>query len=151
MPKSVLITGATGGIGSAVAGALAHMDYTLVLHYHQNETKVQSLKTEFEAQGKVVRVLQFDVADRSQTKAVLEADNEQNGAYYGVICNAGVIRDQAFPAMSGDDWDTVLTTNLDSFYNILNPLIMPMVRAKQGGRIITMASVSGLMGNRGQT
>lgn len=151
MPKSVLITGSTGGIGTAIAQALAKMGYDLVLHYHQNKTKAISLKDEFERQNITVRILQFDVADRSQTKDVLLADMTQNGAYYGVICNAGIIKDQAFPAMTGEEWDTVLTTNLDSFYNILNPIIMPMVRAKQGGRIITMASVSGLMGNRGQT
>lgn len=151
MSKSVLITGSTGGIGTAIAQALAKMNYDLVLHYHQNKTKVMALKDEFKKQNLNVRVLQFDVADRSQVKDILVADTTQNGAYYGVICNAGIIRDQAFPAMSGEEWDSVLTTNLDSFYNILNPVIMPMVRAKQGGRIITMASVSGLMGNRGQT
>jgi 3-oxoacyl-[acyl-carrier protein] reductase len=80
----------------------------------------------------------------------LATDIEQHGCYYGVICNAGVARDKAFPALSGEDWDIVIKTNLDGFYNVLNPLIMPMVRRRAPGRIVTLASVSGLIGNRGQ-
>ena len=67
-----------------------------------------------------------------------------------MVCNAGLARDNAFPAMSADDWDTVISSNLDGFYNVLNPIIMPMVRRREAGRIVTLASVSGLMGNRGQ-
>ena len=73
-----------------------------------------------------------------------------NGTYYGVVCNAGITRDNAFPAMTDDEWDSVIHTNLDGFYNVLKPIIMPMVRAKNGGRIVTMSSVSGIAGNRGQ-
>ena len=75
---------------------------------------------------------------------------EAHGCYYGVVCNAGVARDNAFPAMSGEDWDIVLQTNLDGFFNVLNPLTMPFVRRRKPGRIVTLASVSGLIGNRGQ-
>jgi len=149
--KRVLITGATGGIGYAIAQLLAAEGYDLVMHYHRNQDKANTLKQHCDDLGVSSHLLSFDVSDRQQTKEILAQDVSDNGPYYGVICNAGIIRDQAFPAMSGEDWDAVLTTNLDSFYNILNPIIMPMVRAKQGGRIITMASVSGLMGNRGQT
>jgi 3-oxoacyl-[acyl-carrier protein] reductase len=70
--------------------------------------------------------------------------------YYGVICNAGVAADNAFPSISGEDWDKVLHTNLDGFYNVLYPIIMPMVQNRKPGRIITLSSVSGLIGNRGQ-
>ena len=84
-------------------------------------------------------------------RAALLADVEAHGAYYGVVCNAGIARDNAFPAMTGEEWDSVIHTNLDAFYNVLNPLIMPMVRRRQPGRIVTLASVSGLVGNRGQT
>ena len=98
----------------------------------------------------VARVLQFDIGDRAATAAALEADIEQHGCYYGVVCNAGVARDNAFPAMSGEDWDIVLQTNLDGFYNVLNPLVMPLVQRRKPGRIVTLASVSGLIGNRGQ-
>src|SRR5471032_2220442 len=100
--------------------------------------------------GRAARVLQFDIGDRAATAAALEADIAQHGCYYGVVCNAGVARDNAFPAMSGDDWDIVLKTNLDGFYNVLNPLVMPMVQRRAPGRIVTLASVSGLIGNRGQ-
>jgi 3-oxoacyl-[acyl-carrier protein] reductase len=99
--------------------------------------------------GRAARVLQFDIGDRAATAAAL-ADVEEHGCYYGVVCNAGVARDNAFPAMSGEDWDIVLQTNLDGFYNVLNPLIMPMVQRRKPGRIVTLASVSGLIGNRGQ-
>ena len=151
MTKRVLITGATGGIGQAITQSLAAEGYDLVLHYHSNQDKANTLKQHCDDSGVNCRLLTFDVSERQQTKELLSEDIREHGAYYGVVCNAGIIRDQAFPAMSGEEWDAVLSTNLDSFYNILNPLIMPMVRAKQGGRIITMASVSGLMGNRGQT
>ena len=73
-----------------------------------------------------------------------------HGVYYGVVLNAGIARDAAFPAMADDDWDAVLGTNLDGFYNVLRPIVMPMVSARRGGRIVTLSSVSGLVGNRGQ-
>lgn len=96
------------------------------------------------------RVLQFDIADREQAAETLLADVEEHDAYYGVVCNAGLARDNAFPAMSGDDWDLVVHTNLDGFYNVLNPLTMPMVRRRKPGRIVVLSSVSGVAGNRGQ-
>lgn len=74
----------------------------------------------------------------------------EHGAYYGVVCNAGIARDNAFPAMEEGDWDDVIHTNLDAFYNVLHPVIMPMVRRRKPGRIVTLSSVSGIMGNRGQ-
>jgi 3-oxoacyl-[acyl-carrier protein] reductase len=102
------------------------------------------------ALGRNARVLQFDIADRAASSAVLLADVEQHGCYYGLVCNAGVARDNAFPAMTGEDWDLVMSTNLDGFFNVVNPLVMPMVRRRAPGRIVTLASVSGLIGNRGQ-
>jgi 3-oxoacyl-[acyl-carrier protein] reductase len=105
---------------------------------------------EIKSLGRQVRILQFDIADREQCQTVLEADVEEYGAYYGVVCNAGLARDNAFPAMPGEEWDLVLRTNLDGFYNVLQPLTMPMVRRRKPGRIVTMSSVSGVAGNRGQ-
>jgi 3-oxoacyl-[acyl-carrier protein] reductase len=102
------------------------------------------------ARGRQARVLQFDISARDETAAALTADIKEYGSYYGVVCNAGVIRDQVFPTMSGEDWDLVIKTNLEGFYNVLNPLIMPMVRRRAPGRIVTLASVSGMIGNRGQ-
>lgn len=149
-PASVLVTGSSRGIGKAIALSLAKAGYELVLHCRAQREQAEAVANEIAALGSRARILQFDVADREQTKAVLEADVEANGAYYGVVCNAGIARDNAFPAMTGEEWDSVIHTNLDSFYNVLNPLIMPMVRRRKPGRIVTLASVSGLIGNRGQ-
>ena len=147
---SILVTGSSRGIGKAIALALAEQGYELVLHCRSQREQAEAVASEIARGGGRVRILQFDVADRAQTKAVLDADVETHGAYYGVVCNAGIARDNAFPAMTGEEWDSVIHTNLDSFYNVLNPLIMPMVRRRQAGRIVTLASVSGLIGNRGQ-
>lgn len=147
---SILVTGSSRGIGKAIALSLADDGYELVLHCRSQREQAEAVASEIAQAGGRARVLQFDVSDRAQTKAVLEADVETNGAYYGVVCNAGIARDNAFPAMTGEEWDSVIHTNLDSFYNVLNPLVMPMVRRRQAGRIVTLASVSGLIGNRGQ-
>jgi 3-oxoacyl-[acyl-carrier protein] reductase len=147
---SILVTGSSRGIGKAIALSLADDGYELVLHCRSQREQAEAVASEIAQAGGRARVLQFDVSDRAQTKAILEADVEANGAYYGVVCNAGIARDNAFPAMTGEEWDSVIHTNLDSFYNVLNPLIMPMVRRRQAGRIVTLASVSGLIGNRGQ-
>jgi 3-oxoacyl-[acyl-carrier protein] reductase len=147
---SVLVTGSSRGIGKAIALRLARDGYDVVLHCRSQRAEADAVAGEIAAMGRAVRVLQFDIADRAATAAALEADIAQHGCYYGVVCNAGVARDNAFPAMSGEDWDIVLQTNLDGFYNVLNPLVMPLVQRRKPGRIVTLASVSGLIGNRGQ-
>jgi 3-oxoacyl-[acyl-carrier protein] reductase len=146
----VLVTGSSRGIGKAIALRLARDGYDVVLHCRSQRAEAEAVAQEIAQLGRAVRVLQFDIGDRAATAAALEADIAQHGCYYGVVCNAGVARDNAFPAMSGEDWDIVLQTNLDGFYNVLNPLIMPLVQRRKPGRIVTMASVSGLIGNRGQ-
>ncbi|MCB1669211.1 MAG: 3-oxoacyl-ACP reductase FabG [Porticoccaceae bacterium] len=151
MEQTVLVTGSSRGIGKAIALMLAKSGYTVVLHCRSNRDDATSLMSDIAQQGGKTRLLQFDVSDRAQCRHVIEKDLSDHGAYYGVVCNAGIIRDNAFPAMTGEEWDNVIHTNLDSFYNVLNPIIMPMVRRRSPGRIITLASVSGLMGNRGQT
>ena len=150
MRKSVLVTGSSRGIGKAIALRLARDDYDIVLHCRSRREEADSVAQSIVALGRQARVLQFDVGERQATAAALKADIEQHGCYYGVVCNAGIARDNVFPAMSGEDWDVVLKTNLDGFYNVLNPLIMPMVRRRAPGRIVTLTSVSGLIGNRGQ-
>ena len=150
MSRTVLVTGSSRGIGRAIALQLARDGFDIVLHCRANRKAAEDTKAEVQNLGVAARILQFDVADRDAAKVTLDQDIDANGAYYGVVCNAGITRDNAFPALSGDDWDQVIHTNLDGFYNVLNPITMPMVRAKQGGRIVTIASVSGLMGNRGQ-
>jgi len=147
---SVLVTGSSRGIGKAIALRLARDGYDLVLHCRSQIDEANAVALAIAATGGAARVLQFDISDRAATATALEADIEAHGCYYGVVCNAGVARDNAFPAMSGEDWDIVLQTNLDGFYNVLNPLVMPMVQRRKPGRIVTLASVSGLVGNRGQ-
>ena len=150
MRKSVLVTGSSRGIGKAIALRLARDDYDIVLHCRSRREEADGVARSVVALGRQARVLQFDVSERQATAAALKTDIEQHGCYYGVVCNAGIVRDNVFPAMSGEDWDIVLKTNLDGFYNVLNPLIMPMVRRRAPGRIVTITSLSGLIGNRGQ-
>ena len=147
---SVLVTGSSRGIGKAIALRLARDGYDVVLHCRSQRAEADAVAADIAAMGRAARVLQFDIGDRTATAAALEADIAEHGCYYGVVCNAGVARDNAFPAMSGEDWDIVLQTNLDGFYNVLNPLVMPLVQRRKPGRIVTLASVSGLIGNRGQ-
>lgn len=149
--QTVLVTGSTRGIGRAIALRLARDGYDIVVHGRRGMAEAEAVATEIRALGRAARVLMFDVADRAAASETLLADVEAHGAYYGVVCNAGIARDNAFPAMTGEEWDSVIHTNLDAFYNVLNPLVMPMVRRRKPGRIVTLASVSGLMGNRGQT
>ncbi len=148
--KSVLVTGSSRGIGKAIALRLARDGYQVVVHCRSRRTEADAVAAEITAAGGAARVLQFDIAERDATAAALAADIEAHGCYYGVVANAGVARDTAFPAMTGEEWDQVLGTNLDGFFNVLNPLVMPMVQRRKPGRIVTMASVSGLVGNRGQ-
>ena len=149
--RTVLITGATGGIGQAIALKLAQSGYDLALHFHSNTQAAENLLEKLADYPISCRLLQFSSRDRAASHFILTQDIDTHGSYYAVICNAGITRDNAFPALTGEDWDDVLRTNLDGFYNILHPIVMPMVRAKKGGRIITMSSVSGIIGNRGQT
>ncbi|CAM4235451.1 3-oxoacyl-ACP reductase FabG [Corallococcus exiguus] len=148
--KTVLVTGSSRGIGRAIALRLARDGYDVVVHCRSKREEADAVAAQVREAGRESRVLQFDVADRAATQAALLSDVEAHGCYYGVVCNAGIARDNAFPAMTAEEWDGVIHTNLDAFYNVLNPLTMPLVRRKKPGRIVTLSSVSGLMGNRGQ-
>jgi 3-oxoacyl-[acyl-carrier protein] reductase len=150
MSGTVLVTGSSSGIGAAIALRLAAAGHDVVVHCRASRAKADAVAQRIQALGRSARVLQFDVADRAACAAALEADVAAHGAYFGVVCNAGLTRDNAFPAMSGEEWDAVVHTNLDAFYNVLQPLTMPMIQRRQPGRIVTIASVSGLVGNRGQ-
>ena len=147
---NILVTGASRGIGRASALALARDGFDVALHCHRQRDAAEALAAEVRALGRNARVLQFDLADRAACAAALAADLAAHGAPYGIVANAGLARDNVFPALSGDDWDLVLRTNLDGFYNLIQPLTMPMIRARRGGRIVTLSSVAGVGGNRGQ-
>jgi 3-oxoacyl-[acyl-carrier protein] reductase len=148
--KTVLVTGSSRGIGKAIALRLARAGYDIVLHCQRQQQLAQEVSRQIAEIGRQSRLLCFDVSDRASTAAILLQDIEQHGCYYGVVCNAGIARDNAFPAMPEEEWDAVINTNLDSFYNVLQPLTMPLVRRRAPGRIVTLSSVSGLVGNRGQ-
>ena len=147
--ETILLTGASRGIGRAIAQRLSADGYTLVLN-SRSASSLESVSAELAASGGQYRLLPFDISDRAAARAALEADIAEHGAYYGVVLNAGLTADGAFPALSDADWDGLLRTNLDGFYNVLKPLIMPMIRRRQPGRIVALSSVSGLVGNRGQ-
>jgi len=151
MSESVLITGSSRGIGKAIALEVSKSGYQIVVHYLYRQEEAEAVVETISSSGGKARLLQFDISNREESKGVLEKDIANHGAYYGVVCNAGISRDSAFPAMTGIQWDEVIHTNLDSFYNVLNPITMPMIRRRKPGRIVTLSSVSGIIGNRGQT
>ncbi len=150
MSDTVLVTGSSRGIGRAIALRAARDGFDVVVHCRSRVDEAKDVLAQIELLGRKARLLTFDVADRAAARAALEADVEAHGAYYGVVCNAGIARDTAFPAMTGEDWDSVIHTNLDAVYNVLQPLVMPMVQRRKSGRIVTISSVSGVLGNRGQ-
>lgn len=150
MNKTILVTGSSRGIGKAIALYLAERGFDLALHCRSRRAEAEAVAGDIERLGRTARILQFDIADRAQCAERINADIEAFGAYYGVVCNAGITADNAFPSLTGEQWDSVVHTNLDGFYNVLQPVIMPMVRRRKPGRIVTLSSVSGLVGNRGQ-
>jgi 3-oxoacyl-[acyl-carrier protein] reductase len=150
MTRCVLVTGASKGIGAAIALMLGRQGYEIVVHYRSDEAGAERTAAEIRATGGACRLMGFDVADRAACRAALAADIAAHGAYYGVVNNAGVHRDNAFPLLTDEDWDEVIRTDLDGFFNVLQPCVMPMIQAQQGGRIVTISSVSGVLGNRGQ-
>lgn len=147
--NDVLVTGASRGIGKAIALYLAENGYNLVLHCSKNAERLNDLKSEIESKGVKARALAFDISNRAEAEKVLLNDIETNGVYYGIVLNAGIAMDNPFPAMEDNEWDKVLDTNLGGFYNVIRPIIMPLIQAKKG-RIVVMSSISGQCGNRGQ-
>ncbi|MBQ9537663.1 MAG: 3-oxoacyl-ACP reductase FabG [Treponema sp.] len=148
--KKVLVTGASGGIGRAVAVAAAKEGYYVIAHYGRSLDRAEETMTLIKSAGGQGELVQFDVCDRDACRQALDKMTEKHGALWGIVSNAGVTRDNTFPGLSGEDWDYVVHTNLDGFFNVVQPLTMPMCRKKRG-RIIVISSVSGIMGNRGQT
>lgn len=149
-PRRVLVTGASRGIGRAVAWALADDGFDLTVHYHSNTEAAEETAEGVRSRGREVRLVAFDSADRDAARAAIRRELEEAGPCWGVVHNAGVVADAAYAGMSDEAWDLVLRTNLDGFHHVVQPLVLPMVRARRGGRIVTMSSVAGLAGNRGQ-
>jgi 3-oxoacyl-[acyl-carrier protein] reductase len=150
MSERILVTGSSRGIGRAIALRLATDGYDLVLHCRESIERAQATAEEIRRMGRAATVLAFDVANRDAARTEIESDIGRDGAYYGVVCNAGIASDAAFPALEDRAWDEVIATNLDGFYNVLKPVVMPMIRRRAPGRIVTISSVAGMIGNRGQ-
>lgn len=148
--SAILVTGASSGIGRAIAIRLAADGYDIAAHYGRNEEGASATQDAICSNGGSCRLLSFDVSDGETTRNVLEQDIAEHGAYYGAVCNAGITRDGPFPMLTDEDWNRVIDVNLNGLYNVLHPIVMPMLRRRKPGRIITISSVSGLMGNRGQ-
>lgn len=148
--QRVLVTGASRGIGRATALQLGQDGFHVSVHYNRNAEAAKEVVQAIQSAGGQAYSLAFDISNRDATQSCLQKDIDDNGAYWGVVCNAGIAQDNAFPALTGEQWDSVVNTNLGGFYNVLQTLIMPMIRLRSGGRIVTLASVSGLAGNRGQ-
>ena len=144
MSKRVLITGSSRGIGASIARRLAD-EYEVVLHARSKSDELLKMASELGA-----KFMTFDVADTATAKEAIEADMEANGVYYGVVLNAGITRDNTFVGLSDEEWFDVIDVNLNGFYNVLRPALMPMIRARKPARIVTLSSVSGVIGNRGQ-
>ena len=144
MSKRVLITGSSRGIGASIARRLAG-EYEVVLHARSKSDELLKMASELGA-----KFMTFDVADTAAAKEAIEADIEANGVYYGVVLNAGITRDNTFVGLSDEEWFDVIDVNLNGFYNVLRPALMPMIRARKPARIVTLSSVSGVIGNRGQ-
>ena len=148
--RRILVTGSSRGIGKAIALRLAADGFAIGVHCRARREEAERVAAQIGAAGASATILQFDVCDRDSARRALDADIEAHGPWWGIVVNAGVTRDNAFPALTGEDWDVVIDTGLNGFYNVVHPLVMPMVRARKGGRIVTLASVSGVIGNRGQ-
>lgn len=151
MIHRVLITGAGTGIGRAIALKLAQDGFNLTLQCNRSIESTNQTAAQIRESGRDVSVISADITDENAIRSAIESDISANGAYWGIVTNAGITADNAFPAMTSKEWTSVINTNLNGFYNVLNPCIMPMIRLRDGGRIVSISSVSGVIGNRGQT
>ena len=146
--KRALITGASGGIGAAIGRRLAHDGFHVILHANRNPAPAEGLAEEIRAAGGQAEVVVFDLTDRSGTAQAIAGLLEQ-GAIQVLVNNAGIHDDAVFPGMQPQQWDRVLDVSLNGFFNVTQPLTLPMLRTRWG-RIITLSSVAAVTGNRGQ-
>lgn len=150
--KTILVTGASGGIGRAIALYAAKAGYYVICHYNRGIERAQETLDLIKSEGGNGEIVKFDVTNRDECREILNKITGEKGPLWGIISNAGITRDNVFAAMKGDEWDDVIRTDLDSFYNVIQPLVLPMARRsnKRGGRIIVISSITGIIGNRGQ-
>ena len=147
--RYAFVTGASRGIGAAIASRLAHDGYDIVLNYRANQTAAELVAEEIRACGRQAWLLPFDVSDRVTARTALENLLNERGTPFAVVINAGITRDGLFGMLGDDDWDDVINTSLGGFFNVMRPLVRALLKARTG-RVVTMASVSGQMGNPGQ-
>ena len=144
-----LVTGASRGIGRAIALRLAADGFDIVVNYRSRQAEAEAVASAIREGGREAELLAVDVTDRAAMQAACDRLLTARGAPEAVVVNAGITRDALLGLMGGEDWDAVLSTSLGGFYNVLRPLIAHMMRARRG-RIVTIASVSGQVGNPGQ-
>lgn len=150
MKTRALITGASRGIGAAIAKRLASDGHSVIVNYRSNDEAALKVVSEIESAGGVAIAARFDIADRDATATAMATLLEDEGSIGILVNNAGITHDVPFPAMKEEQWNSVLRTSLDGFFHVTHPLVMPMIQ-KKWGRIINMSSVSAMRGNRGQT
>lgn len=148
--KRILVTGASKGIGQGIAIDLGASGYEILIHYNSDKEGALFTQAEIKKSGGNAKTIQFDICNREEVEEKLLTNIESFGSFYGIVCNAGIAKDSAFPAMTGDEWDSVLSTNLNGFYNVVKPCAMSLITNRAPARIVVMSSVSGVMGNRGQ-
>jgi len=147
--RRVLVTGGSRGIGAAIARHLGGAGFEVVVHYRSSSGAAEDLAATLRADGGAASTVGFDVSDREATRAALATELER-GAFWGVVTSAGVTADAPFASLSDEAWERVLRTNLDGFFNVVQPLVMPMVGLRDGGRVVALSSVTGIAGNAGQ-
>ncbi|WP_319002455.1 3-oxoacyl-ACP reductase FabG [Dechloromonas denitrificans] len=146
--KRALVTGGSGGIGAAICRRLAADGYHVIVHANRSRDKAEAVVAAIVAAGGSGEAVAFDVTERAASAAALEKLLE-GGPIQVLVNNAGIHADAVFPGMSAEQWHSVIDVSLNGFFNVTQPLSMPMIRTRWG-RIINISSVAGITGNRGQ-
>ncbi|MFY9328618.1 MAG: 3-oxoacyl-ACP reductase FabG [Georgfuchsia sp.] len=146
--KLALVTGGSGGLGSAICHALAAQGCHVLVHANRNLQQAEAVAAEIVAAGGIARAVAFDITDREATRTALE-QLLGAGTIQILVNNAGIHADAVFPGMNGEQWDSVIDVSLNGFFNVTQPLTMPMLRTRWG-RIINISSIAAITGNRGQ-